>query len=98
MSVEVVNEAIGYKIDCPFCKSVLKFSREDIEDDFPYSGGSVECPVCKKKINVAGCDDELITMVEPIMESPKGYFDEDVYAINKRDAYRNIMLCGDKEE
>ena len=91
MSVEVVNEAIGYKIDCPFCKSVLKFSREDIEDDFPYSGGSVECPVCKKKINVAGCDDELNSMVEPI-------YDKGMSVVDKYDAYRNIMLCGDKEE
>ena len=91
MSIEVVNEAIGYKIDCPFCKSVLKFSREDIEDDFPYSGGSVECPVCKKKINVAGCDDELRAMVEPI-------YDKGMNVIGKYDAYRNIMLFGDKKE
>ena len=91
MSIEVVNEAIGYKIDCPFCKSVLKFSGEDIEDNFPYSGGCIECPVCKKKINVAGCDDELTTMVEPI-------FDKGMNVIGKYDAYRNIMLCGDKEE
>lgn len=91
MSIEVVNEAIGYKIDCPFCKSVLKFSREDIEDDFPYSGGSVECPVCKKKINVTGRDDELRAMVEPV-------FDKGMSVVDKYDAYRNIMLFGDKKE
>lgn len=89
MSIEVVNKAIGYKIDCPFCKSVLKFGREDMKDVFPY-GYSILCPVCKNAIRVADNSGEFNIMVEPT-------FDKGMNVIDKYDAYRNILL-GDKEE
>ena len=90
MSIEVVNEAIGYKMDCPFCKSVLKFGREDMKYTYPI-GNAIKCPVCEKAIRVSDIDGGLDIMVEPI-------FDKGMNVIGKYDAYRNIMLCGDKEE
>ena len=96
MSIEVVKEAIAYTIDCPFCKSVLKFHREDIkyrediEYTYPY-GNAVKCPVCEKTIKVSDIDGELNTMVEPI-------FDKGVNVIGKYDPHMNTMLFGDKEE
>jgi len=90
MSIEIVNEAIAYTIDCPYCKSVLKFHREDITDCYPF-GNMIECPVCKNKVNVASLGGELSTMVEPV-------YDKGVNIIGTYDPHVDIaLLTGDRE-
>jgi len=64
MSVKVLKEAKFYKAECPYCKSVLQFEREDIEDRFPC-GIMVHCPVCDKGIEVGSNSEILFNSVEP---------------------------------
>ena len=64
MSVKVLKEAKSYKAECPYCKSVLQFEREDMEDSFPY-GIMVHCPVCDIDIKVGSNSDILFNFVEP---------------------------------
>lgn len=65
MSVEVVNRAASYEVECPFCKSVLRFAREDVKQDF-HVHPMIYCPVCKEGIEVAYSGGELMPNVEPI--------------------------------
>ena len=66
MSIEVIKEAVAYKASCPSCKSVLRFTKEDIEQDCWRIRPHIICPVCDYQIEVCSVGNELSPYVDPI--------------------------------
>lgn len=59
--VEVVKKAVGYEVECPHCRSVLRIGLED-SDNF------VLCPICDRQITTRSLNGELSSRLEPIYE------------------------------
>lgn len=50
-------------VKCPACKSVLKVSTDDINNNM-FGGGFIVCPVCKKRTVIYRYDGELNDQVQ----------------------------------
>lgn len=59
--VEVLKRTIGYELECPHCKSLLKVGMD--ESEF-----SVNCPVCDRDITTRTLNGELSSRLIPIYE------------------------------
>jgi len=59
MSIEVMAVPNSYKVDCPFCRTRFKFTREDMTDN-------INCPTCGNKLSIRNLAGEMSSLVEPL--------------------------------
>ena len=68
--VEVLRKVLGWKVECDYCESVLKFHLEDMKylNKDSQRTQYIECPVCPTKVCVRDNDFGWLNGVERIYE------------------------------
>ena len=78
--VEIIRKGLGWKVECGYCGSVLKFHLEDMKylttEDLEYKLAPryaqitqyINCPVCSKKVFVKNDDSGWMNGTERIYE------------------------------
>ena len=53
--MKVIEEAVAFRVLCPFCRAVLEFDTSDlkeVETEKGTRGGIIHCPVCDGEFSV----------------------------------------------